>query len=330
MKKGSKILVTGGAGMIGSNLVARLLVMGYQVTVIDNLWRGSIDNLKYTCKEDFKKVNIIIADLSVPGDWFQAFKDADCVYHLADIVAGIGYVFSNEGYLFRKNLLINSLVTQVVASFDVKRYIYVGTACSFPKELQTGINAEPLKEIDQFPASPESAYGWSKLMGELDATYLAKEKNIETVVLSLHNVYGSPCDYKSPKSQVIPSLINRAVSTTNKKISVWGDGSQGRAFVHVSDVVEGLVLALSKGANSGTIQIGPNICTSIAEIAQNICSIIDNSIVIEYDVTKPTGDHGRRADYTKAKQILGWEPKMDLRKGLADIVSYVKKNEANF
>ena len=328
MEKGSKILVTGGAGMIGSNLVARLIAIGYKVTVIDNLWRGSIDNLKYTCKEDFDKVNIIIADLSVPGDWYQAFKDADCVYHLADIVAGIGYVFSNEGYLFRKNLLINSLVTQAVASFDIKRYIYVGTACSFPKELQTGVNAAPLKESDQFPASPESAYGWSKLMGELDATYLAKEKNMDTVVLSLHNVYGTPCDYKSVKSQVIPSLINRAVSTTNKKISVWGDGSQGRAFIHVSDVVQGLVLALSKGANSGTIQLGPNICTSIAEIAETICDIVDSSILIEFDKTKPTGDHGRRADYTKAKQILGWEPKMNLRKGLMDIVSYVKKNEA--
>lgn len=327
MEKGSRILVTGGAGMIGSNLVARLVGIGHQVTVIDNLWRGSIDNLKYTCKENFDKVNVIIADLSVPGDWYSAFKEIDCVYHLADIVAGIGYVFSNEGYLFRKNLLINSLVTQVVASFDIKRYIYVGTACSFPKELQTGVDAAPLKEADQFPASPESAYGWSKLMGELDATYLAKEKDIETVVLSLHNVYGTPCDYKSPKSQVIPSLINRAIATTNKKISVWGDGSQGRAFIHVSDVVEGLVSALSKGGNSGAIQLGPNICTSIAEIAGTICDIVDKSIVIEYDTTKPTGDHGRRADYTKAKQVLGWEPKMDLRKGLTDLVSYVKKNE---
>lgn len=327
MKKESRILVTGGAGMIGSNLVARLLTMGYEVTVIDNLWRGSIENLKYTCKNNFSKIKLVIADLSEPGNWHSEFKDIDCVYHLADIVAGIGYVFSNEGSLFRKNLLINSLVTQVVASFEVKRYIYVGTACSFPKELQTGVDAAPLKETDQFPASPESAYGWSKLMGELDATYLAKEKDIDTVVLSLHNVYGAPCDYKSPKSQVIPSLINRAISSSNKKISVWGDGSQGRAFIHVSDVVEGLISALTKGENSGTIQLGPNICTPISEIAETICDIVDKSIVIEFDVTKPTGDHGRRADFSKAKTVLGWEPMVNLKNGLTDLVNYIRENE---
>jgi GDP-D-mannose 3',5'-epimerase len=328
MKTSKKIVVTGGAGMIGSNLVARLLKEGHEVIVIDNLWRGSIDNLKYTCKERFKDVKLVIADLSVPGDWYMHFQGVDCVYHLADIVAGIGYVFSNEGYLFRKNLLINSIVTQVVASFDIPRYVYVGTACSYPKELQTGVDARPLKESDQFPASPESAYGWSKLMGELDATYLAHEKNMETVVLSFHNVYGTPCDYKSNKSQVIPSVAYRAVTATDpKQLVVWGNGIQGRAFIHVSDVVDGLVSALTKGHNVGSIQLGPDVCTSIRQISETIRDIVDPSIEIVFDTTKPTGDQGRCADFTKANKELGWSPKVDLHEGLMSLVEYVKTCE---
>lgn len=323
-----KILITGGAGMIGSNLTAKLIEEGHEIVIIDNLWRGSIDNLKYTCGSNFNKIQLIIADLSTQGDWYKYFNDIDCVYHLADIVAGIGYVFSNEGYLFRKNLQINTNVAQVVASMkNIKRYIYVGTACSFPKELQNGVNAKPLNEIDQFPASPESAYGWSKLMGELDAKYLHEETGINTVVLSLHNVYGAPCDYNSNRSQVIPSLMYRAISSKSGKFEVWGNGKQGRAFIHVSDIVNGLFLALTKGENQGVIQLGPNICTTIGEVANTIVEIIDSKLTIEFDTSKPTGDLGRCADFTKAKNLLNWEPYVNLKDGLIEIYKYIKNKE---
>ena len=328
MRNNKKILVTGGAGMIGSNLVAELMKLGHHVTVIDNFWRGSIDNLKETCKENFDKINLVIADLSCSGDWYKHFNDIDCVYHLADIVAGIGFVFSNEGYLFRKNLLINSLVAQAVSNSNVKRYIYVGTACSFPKELQEDVNGIPLTEDKQFPASPESAYGWSKLMGELDAKYLNEEKSIDTVTLSLHNVYGYPCDFSSTRSQVIPSLAYKAITTNNNQISVWGDGQQGRAFVNVKDVVDALILALNKGHNVGTIQIGPDKCTQIKEVAEHLVDIINPSIKIKYDTSKPTGDIGRCANYSKASVELNWKPKIKLNDGLEKLVEYIiKKNK---
>jgi nucleoside-diphosphate-sugar epimerase len=315
-----KIIVTGGAGMIGSNLVSKLIKENYEVTIIDNFWRGSIENLKYTCKEDFDKVNIVNADLSIPGDWEKYFLNVDCVYHLADIVAGIGYVFSNEGEIFRKNLLINANVAQVVSkAINISRYIYVGTACSFPKHLQTGIDAKPLEEIDQFPASPESAYGWSKLMGELDAGYLSSERDIKTVILSLHNVYGSPCDYKSNRSQVIPSIVYRCLTSKNNKLEVWGNGNQGRAFIHVKDIVEGLYLALHNGHNIGVIQLGPDVCTSIKEISNNIISQVDAKIEIEFDLSKPTGDLGRCANYAKAKNFL--------KEGLSDVINFIKQKE---
>jgi GDP-D-mannose 3',5'-epimerase len=324
-----KIVVTGGAGMIGSNLCAHLLRCGHEVIAIDNLWRGSIENLQATCGKDFEELRFLNADLSSISEWCEQLRDADCVYHLADIVAGIGYVFTNESTIFRRNLLINASVATACELMRVKRYIYVGTACSFPLHLQTGTDAPPLKESDQFPAHPESAYGWSKLMGELDARYMERYSGIPTVTLVFHNVYGEPCDYKSNRAQALPALAYRALCArhADKQLTVWGDGRQGRAFVHVNDVVAALYSALFKGEGVGPIQIGPDVCTPIGDAARIVAEIVDPDIRIYFDTTKPVGDRGRCADFSKATAVLGWRPSVDLGKGLRQLVGWISERE---
>lgn len=319
-------LITGGAGMIGSNLVRRLVSMGYSVKVADNLWRGQLSYLqdptgKYVIdiERDFYNV-----DLSIPGALDGLLDGIDFVVHLADVVAGIGYVFNNQGSIFRQNILINSNVITSVRNSRIKGYLYVGTACSFPLELQSGVDARPLREGDQYPANPESAYGWSKLMGEYEAFLMEKETGIPVCVLSLHNVYGTPTDYTEGRSQVIPSLVRKALEAPEKEFVVWGSGEQGRAFVHVDDIVEALVLGLQRGMGKGMIQIGPDICTSIREIAETVVSISNKPISIRFDTTKPEGDRGRCADYSKARSVLGWEPKVELRSGLTQLYRWIE------
>ena len=207
-KTSSKILVTGGAGMIGSNLVKRLIKEGNQVKVVDNLWRGKLDYLYEDDKPviDFEN-DFYNRDLSIAGSCDDLLDDIEIVYHLADIVAGIDYVFSNQGSLFRQNNLINSNVITSVRNFGkkVKGFIYVGTACSFPLTRQNSLDVVPLREEELYPALPESAYGWSKLMGQYETELLEKETGIPCSVLMLHNVYGSPCDF-GERSQVIPAF----------------------------------------------------------------------------------------------------------------------------
>jgi GDP-D-mannose 3',5'-epimerase len=327
-----KIAVTGGAGMIGSNLCAALLKAGHEVVVLDNFWRGSRDNLVHSGAAQYgERLRLVIADLSSFGDWCRELEGVDCVYHLADIVAGIGYVFSNEGFIFRKNLLINANVTAAVETMHVPRYVYVGTACSFPLELQTGVDAAPLREEDQYPANPESAYGWSKLMGELDAKYLAKAGTTETVVLVLHNVYGTPCEFESNRAQVLPALCHRAlkaVSQGERELSVWGDGTQGRAFVHVDDVVSALITALTQGHGVGPIQIGPDRCTQIGEAAEIITRLAGGGLKVVFDPTKPTGDKGRCADYSKATRHLSWRPSVHFEQGLATMIEWIRTRQS--
>lgn len=315
----SKILVTGGAGMIGSNLVKRFVKEGHNVFVIDNLWRGKLSYLD----DEFGnpviplKTNFFNLDLSVADIAKNLMSKMDYIVHLADVVAGIDYVFKNQGSLFRQNNLINSNIISTTRKFrdNIKGFIYVGTACSFPLTRQNSLKVIPLREEELYPALPESAYGWSKLMGQYETELLEKETGIPTCTLMFHNVYGSPCDY-GERSQVIPALIRKAINYPKEPFNVWGSGEQGRAFIHVDDIVEGIVLALDKGWSHGPIQLGPSICTSIKEIAEAVVEISEKEIDIFYDISKPEGDKARSADYSKAKKILGWEPKVTLLDGL--------------
>jgi nucleoside-diphosphate-sugar epimerase len=323
----AKILVTGGCGMIGSNLVKRLVDEGNDVFVVDNLWRGKLSYLN----DLFGKSCINIEnrffdiDLSIADSCEDIISKVDYVIHLADIVAGIDYVFNNQGSLFRQNSLINSNVIHTcrkVGKSNLKGFIYVGTACSFPLTLQNSLDAILLKEEELYPALPESAYGWSKLMGQLETEYLEKECGIPCSILMFHNVYGSPCDF-GERSQVIPALIRKAINYPKEEFVVWGSGQQGRAFIHVNDIVEGICAALEKGWGHGEIQLGPSICTSIKQVAEIIVEISGKKIEIRYDISKPEGDKSRAADYTKAKSLLGWEPKISLIDGLKEQYSWI-------
>lgn len=323
------IMVTGGCGMIGSNLVKRLVKEGWDVYVADNLWRGKIE---YLNDENGNPVidldtHFLKKDLTVYEDVKEVIGITDYVVHLADVVAGIDYVFKNQGEIFRINNLINSNVFDCCRKSGkekIKGLLYVGTVCSFPLTRQNTLNPEPLREVELFPALPESAYGWSKLVGQLEMGYLEKETGIPSCILMFHNVYGTPTDF-GERSQVIPALIRKAVNNPEESFNVWGSGEQGRAFIHVNDIVNALVLALDKGWGHGYIQIGPSNCTSIKEIAEKVIEISGKDIKPFFDTSKPEGDKARCADYSKAKEILGWEPMVSLVEGLRESYSWIEE-----
>lgn len=326
-----KICVTGGAGMIGSNLVKRLVADQHEVKVIDNLWRGKMVNLevngKYliNLKNDFFNI-----DLNNPANIPTVEKiigNVDVVIHLADIVAGIGYVFNKQYEIFTLNNSINTNLFRAASNTNIKKLIYVGTACSFPLELQKGLDSV-LNDGDLFPANPESAYGWSKLIGQLELRYLAEIVPFEINTLMFHNVYGPNCEYEGERTQVIPSLINRIIETKDgDTIEVWGSGNQGRAFVYVDDIVEAINKTIHKTNLPEYMQIGPNYCTSIKELVETLIEISGKKINIHFDITKPEGDKGRYANFEKAKDSINWSPEVSLKEGLKRTYEWVKWNK---
>jgi len=315
---GKKVLVTGGAGHIGSHLTKSLVDKGADVLVVDNLWRGkkeylldSDNNYIIDMEKNFKEL-----DLREYVNAEKAVEGIDIVFHLADMVAGITYVFDNQPDVWRSNVLINSNVFTAAHKAKVDRLIYVGAACAYPHEKQNDPLHPLFKENDMYPAHPESAYGWGKLMGEYECELFSKSGMLNTGILRLHNVYGPNSDLSVDRSQVIPATIRKAILYPEERFLIWGNGEQNRSFIYVTDVVEGLLLVADKGINKGPIQLGTNEKTTINQIAEMVMEVSGKNIVKEHDLTKPVGDFGRAADITLAKEILGWEPKVSMKDGI--------------
>jgi len=326
-----KICVTGGAGMIGSSLVKKLVEDKHEVKVIDNLWRGKLENLKVENKNliDLKH-DFFDIDLNNPSNVSKVKEiigEVDIVIHLADIVAGIGYVFDKQYEIFKINNSINTNLFTAASKSKIKKLIYVGTACSFPLELQNGLDSQ-LNHDDLYPANPESAYGWSKLIGQLELKYLAETVDFEINTLMLHNVYGTNCEFEGERTQVIPSIINRIIEAKDGDIiDVWGSGEQGRGFIHVNDVVKGINKCLYRSNLPEYMQIGPDKCTSINELVENLINISGKRLKIHYDTTKPEGDKGRFANYQLAKEKIDWEPTISLYEGLKETYDWIKSKK---
>jgi nucleoside-diphosphate-sugar epimerase len=327
-----KVCITGGAGMIGSNLLRNLVKKNYDVIVIDNFWRGKKENIDSIENWSYEN-NFFEIDLSNPLNeinFQNVIKNCDVVIHLADIVAGIGYVFNNQYEIFKINNQINSIVFSACAKENIRKILYAGTACSFPKDLQLSLNSV-LHESQLFPAEPESAYGWSKLMGTLEMQYMSEKFNCNVTTLMLHNVYGPFCDIDPKRSQVIPSIIRKIIELNEcEQLEVWGSGNQGRAFLHVYDVCNAFELALEKDELPKIIQIGPNTCTSIKELVTTLINDISmKNINIFYNTDKPEGDIGRCANYEIASKNLGWEPRVNLKEGLETTYSWIQDKIKN-
>ena len=321
---GKKVLVTGGAGHIGSTLTEQLVKEGAKVKIYDNLWRGSKD---YLLDENQKpiidmKSDFFEKDLRVYENCEEAVKDVDVVFHLADVVAGITYVFDNQPFVYRSNVLINSNMFAAAAKEKIEKLVYVGAACAYPLEKQNDPNYPLFKEQDMYPAHPESAYGWGKLMGEYECELYSQSGQLDTAVLRLHNVYGPHSDLSPDRSQVIPATVRKAINHPNEKFVIWGSGKQSRSFIYVTDAVNALMLAADKGLNKGPIQIGTDTKTTIEEIADMVIDISGKKIEKQHDLTKPEGDFGRAADCSLADKILGWKPTVSMEKGIEKTYSW--------
>ena len=319
------ILVTGGAGMIGSNLTKRLLRNEHNVKVIDNFYRGTKENLKASGlqQENFLEYDLSKGLSEVLVDFCKGVK---VIYHLADIVAGIDYVFSNEYDIFNVNIAINTTVALLAEKTQTQKFIYAGTVCSFPENLQNEYEQDDaLEEKYLFPAKPESGYGWSKLIGQLQLGYLSDKVNLDSITLMFHNVYGRPSDFSRDKSQVIPSIIRKVhEAKEGDKIVVWGTGNQSRAFVHVEDVVDALFSVMSIQTNETHIQIGPEFSTTINDLTAMMIEISGKELSIINDLSKPEGDKARYSNNALAYNVLQWKPKTSLYNGLKDLYeSYV-------
>jgi GDP-D-mannose 3',5'-epimerase len=308
----SKVLVAGGAGLIGSHMARTLLNRGAKVRIADDLSSGSVNNIK-----DFKnKVDFHVVDLREKKNCLKLTKGIDYVFQLAANMGGIGYITSTGADIMRDNILINTNMLQAALENKVTKHFYSSSACVYPEYLQKESKVVPLKEDDAFPADPDQFYGWEKVFTEKLCEAYRTDYGMNIRVARFHNVYGEVYTaFDREKGKAPCHLIMKALKYPDQDYVVWGDGKQTRSFLYIDDCIEG-VLKLMESDYTNPINIGSDRLVTIDELAEITIKISGKKIEIKHDLTKPQGVRGRNADLTLVKKVLGWEPRVSLEEGL--------------
>jgi len=307
-----KVLVAGGAGLIGSHLARTLLGKGARVCVADNLFSGSLKNIEAI--QD--KVDVQVVDLREEGICRKLTKDTDYVFQLAANMGGIGYITSVGADIMRDNTLINTNMLQASLENKVKEYFYSSSACVYPEYLQKGADVTPLREEDAIPADPDQFYGWEKILAEKLCEAYQKDYGMNIRIARFHNVFGEVYTaFDKQKGKAPCHLILKALRYPEQDFVIWGDGKQTRSFLYIDDCIEG-VLKLVESDYTKPVNIGSDRLVTIDELAKIVIKISGKEITIKHDLTKPQGVRGRNADLTLVRSVLGWEPKISLEEGL--------------
>ncbi|MGC9069379.1 MAG: SDR family NAD(P)-dependent oxidoreductase [Thermoprotei archaeon] len=315
--KNKTILVTGGAGFIGSNLVEKLLELGAKVRVADNLSRGTLDNLsKHLTKIDFQKV-----DLTDPQTCIDVTRNIDYVFHLASSVGGIHYITHEKVENLTPSVTMTLNLLEASIKNKVQRFLFTSSACVY-KGKEGIINV--YKEEDAYPAQPNNTYGWAKILGEIACKSYYEDYGLKCSVVRIFNAYGENENLDPKWSHVIPSLIRKAILYPKEPFKIFGDGKQVRSFLYVKDCVEGLLLAMEKIENADPINLGSEEPITIFELAKKIIKLSGKEINIELDPKGTIGVHGYIADTTKMKKVLDWKPNTKLDDGLHRTFNWAK------
>jgi GDP-D-mannose 3', 5'-epimerase len=329
------VVVTGGFGMVGSNYVRALLqTTNCKVVIIDNNLRQMRAHFEELTQyfNHLERVNIIEKDVrDVSVEEVQNLVSSKLTFvHLADIVAGIGFVFNNQYEILKENQSIDISAFELANSLNADRVVYASTACVFNQESQRSIDSKISMEKDLLPANPESTYGWAKLFGQLVMQELFKDTKTDVSTVYFHNMVGYPCDFWSNKSQFIPAIINRTLETVERgsgKVGVWGSGHQGRALVPVTKAAEFLSMLSVAESIQSRYHFGPNFCSTVNWVAQNVIEQTNLPLIVEHDLTKPEGDTGRSV--SEVDYLIGWEiTAEDVSKSISETFKWVKNQRS--
>lgn len=314
----TKVLVTGGGGFIGHHLITHLKKSGYWVRGVD---------LKYPEFTQTDADEFEILDLRRWDNCLQATRGIDEVYALAADMGGMGFISKYHAQILHNNILINTHTIEAARLNGAQRYFYSSSACVYPEYLQTETDVVPLKEEDAYPAQPQDAYGWEKLITEQMCTHYREQYGLETRIVRFHNIFGPYGTWEGGREKA-PAALSRKIAvaklTGNPTIDIWGDGEQTRSFCYIDDCLEG-VTRLMRSDYCEPLNLGQDRMVTINELADIIAAIAGIEIVKNH-IPGPQGVRGRNSDNTRLRRVLGWEPQVSLEQGLEKTYTWIEDN----
>lgn len=313
--KKSKILVTGGTGMIGRAIVKYLCDAGANVTSV------SLDNLNTD-----SRAHHLNLDLTQFSNCLQLTDGIDYVFHVAGIKGSIEVTKSKPASFFVPLLMFNTNVLEACRINKVKKVVFTSSIGAYPsaeifKEPEVfdpGIEPPPM---DQFP-------GWAKRMAEMQILAYKKQYGLDNfAIVRPCNVYGPGDNFDPENAMVVPSLMSRIANGENP-LKVWGDGSAVRDFAYSEDVAIGVIQALISGTNGEFVNLGSGQGYKVQELVETLSEIVN--FEYDFDTSKPNGFPKRVMDITKARKLIGYNPKTSLKEGLRKTWDWFLSNRNEF
>jgi nucleoside-diphosphate-sugar epimerase len=305
-----RVLVTGGASFIGSNLVLALVEKGARLRVVDDLSSGKIENIRELVEDG--SVELIEDDLRRPGVAERAVDGMSVVFHLAADHGGRGYVDLHQSAC-AVNLLLDGLVFRACRASGVEKVVYASSGCVYPNHIQTD-PAEILYLTEDMVGPPYDAdhmYGWAKLMAEMTLKANYRDFGMKSASCRYFTVYGP----RGVENHAIIAMIARAFINQDP-FAVWGTGEQIRNWTYVDDIVRGTILAAEKIDDGTAVNLGTMERIRVIDAVQEILRTFGRKPRIERQLEMPTGPLNRVADNALAKKLLGWEPQVMFMDGL--------------
>lgn len=306
-------VVTGGTGFIGGHITRHLLQQGARVRVIAH---QRADDWPH------ENVEVVRADLSQQDDCLRALADAECVFHCAGAVSAAGVTVgrgANPMAPITINTVLTAQVLQAAWTRQVERILIFSSSTGYPDV------AHPVREEEMWdapPATPYFGYGWSRRYMEVLAEFVTRRSDTKVAICRPTAVYGPHDNFDPATSHVIPALIHKAVTKMNP-FEVWGTGEDIRDSLHVDDLARGCLLLLQKHAECDPVNIGLGQGHSVRELVEIILAAAGhNDVELNFDASRPTTIPVRLADVSKARDVLGFEPRISLRDGITDTVKW--------